>query len=144
MISSGAAKFVFWSSRVAAAVVFRHSNSAGKILLRPAFGGLKNLAYIYIYNTCYILSKSIYSYIQVDPSADWKKWTDRRPDFQLYYAALVDPARDSSDGIMCVLRAVMDGIPTPTPPHRPRLVIDYVTTRVAARGRGLAYPLPVR
>lgn len=77
-------------------------------------------------------------FARVDPSADWKKWTDRRPDFQLYYAALIDPTRDGGDGVMCVLRAVMDGIPTPTPPHRPRLIIDYVTTRVAARGRGLA------
>eukprot|EP00931_Biecheleriopsis_adriatica_P063532 TRINITY_DN38493_c0_g1_i2.p1 TRINITY_DN38493_c0_g1~~TRINITY_DN38493_c0_g1_i2.p1 ORF type:complete len:310 (+),score=83.10 TRINITY_DN38493_c0_g1_i2:29-931(+) len=74
----------------------------------------------------------------VDPSADWKTWSERRPDFSLYYAALTDPARDGKEGVVCVLRAVMDGIPTPTPPHRPRFIIDYITTRVASRGKGLA------
>lgn len=75
---------------------------------------------------------------EIDPSADWQKWSERRPDFSLYYAALLDPARDGEEGVVCVLRAVMDGIPTPVPPHRPRLIIDYITTRVAARGKGLA------
>eukprot|EP00930_Biecheleria_cincta_P057389 TRINITY_DN43332_c0_g1_i1.p1 TRINITY_DN43332_c0_g1~~TRINITY_DN43332_c0_g1_i1.p1 ORF type:complete len:332 (+),score=75.65 TRINITY_DN43332_c0_g1_i1:33-1028(+) len=75
---------------------------------------------------------------EIDPSADWQKWSERRPDFSLYYAALVNPAHDGEEGVVCVLRAVMDGIPTPVPPHRPRLIIDYVTTRVAARGEGLA------
>lgn len=37
-----------------------------------------------------------------------------------------------------MLRAVLDGLEAPSPPQRPRLVIDYVTTRPAARGRGLA------
>eukprot|EP00927_Polykrikos_kofoidii_P055253 TRINITY_DN49534_c0_g1_i1.p1 TRINITY_DN49534_c0_g1~~TRINITY_DN49534_c0_g1_i1.p1 ORF type:complete len:240 (+),score=47.50 TRINITY_DN49534_c0_g1_i1:2-721(+) len=50
----------------------------------------------------------------------------------------MDPSRDGSDGVLCVLRAIMDGVPDPSPPHRPRLVIDYVTTLPAARGRGLA------
>ena len=74
----------------------------------------------------------------LDPSADWEKWQARRPEFSLYYAALVDPARDGADAYQCVLRAVLDGFPEPKPPHRQRLVIDYVTTRQAARGRGLA------
>ena len=74
----------------------------------------------------------------LDPSADWEKWQARRPEFSLYYAALVDPARDGADAFQCVLRAVLDGFPEPKPPHRQRLVIDYVTTRQAARGRGLA------
>lgn len=74
----------------------------------------------------------------IDPEEDWQKWQARRPDFSLYYAALVDPARDGADSVLCVLRAVLDGVPEPTPPHRSRMIIDYVTTRPVARGRGLA------
>lgn len=77
-------------------------------------------------------------FAEVDPSADWQKWTERRPAFSLYYAALIDPAHDGNEGILCVLRAVLDGVEGPVLPHRPRLIIDYVTTRPAARGRGLA------
>ena len=74
----------------------------------------------------------------VDPAADWEKWHSRRPEFSLYYAALIDPARDGDAAILCVLRAVLDGFPEPKPPHRQRMVIDYVTTRVEARSTGLA------
>ena len=77
-------------------------------------------------------------FAEIDVSADWEKWSTRRPDFSLYYAALLDPARDGADAVQCVLRAVLDGVPSPSPPHRPRLIIDYVTTRPVARGRGLA------
>lgn len=76
---------------------------------------------------------------EVDPSADWEKWQARRPgEFTLYYAALFDPARDGADAVRCVLRAVLDGVPTPSPPHRSRLLIDYVHTRPETRGLGLA------
>eukprot|EP00908_Phaeocystis_cordata_P026099 Transcript_8572.p2 GENE.Transcript_8572~~Transcript_8572.p2 ORF type:complete len:326 (-),score=136.49 Transcript_8572:1203-2120(-) len=75
---------------------------------------------------------------ELDPSADWQKWSERRPEFSLYYAALVDPARDGADAVQCVLRAILDGFPEPKPPHRQRLVIDYVTTRQLARGKGHA------
>ena len=74
----------------------------------------------------------------IDPSADWEKWHARRPEFSLYYAALIDPARDGEEAILCVLRAVLDGFPEPRPPHRQRMVIDYVVTRVEARSQGLA------
>ena len=77
-------------------------------------------------------------FAEIDVSADWEKWSTRRPDFSLYYAALLDPARDGADAVQCVLRAVLDGVPSPSLPHRPRLIIDYVTTRPVARGRGLA------
>ena len=60
---------------------------------------------------------------EVDPAADWEKWQSRRPEFSLYYAALIDPARDGDAAILCVLRAggvVMDDervtrtvVPTP-------------------------------
>jgi ADP-ribose pyrophosphatase len=74
----------------------------------------------------------------VDPSSDWIKWTQRLPEAALFYAALVDPMQPAAKGIHCVLRAVVDGMPTPTPPHRPRLIIDYVTCRKEMRGRGYA------
>lgn len=74
----------------------------------------------------------------VDPSADWQKWTGRRPGFSLYYAALLDPARDGPDSVRACLRAVLDGVPVPAPPHIPRLIIDYVCTAKCARGAGLA------
>ena len=75
---------------------------------------------------------------EVDPAADWEKWQSRRPEFSLYYAALIDPARDGDAAILCVLRAVLDGFPEPRPPHRQRMIIDYVTTRMEARNTGLA------
>ena len=75
---------------------------------------------------------------EVDPAADWEKWQSRRPEFSLYYAALIDPARDGDAAILCVLRAVLDGFPEPKPPHRQRMIIDYVTTRMEARSTGLA------
>ena len=31
-------------------------------------------------------------FAEIDVSADWEKWSTRRPDFSLYYAALLDPA----------------------------------------------------
>ena len=75
----------------------------------------------------------------IEPEEDWKKWSARRPGFQLYYAALVDPARDGAEGVACVLRAVLDPAPAgAAPARRSRLIVDYVTTRPAARGRGLA------
>jgi GNAT superfamily N-acetyltransferase len=74
----------------------------------------------------------------VDPSADWRKWSSRRPNFTLYYVALLDPARDGKDSIVACLRAVLDGVPVATPPHQPRLIVDYITTRPDYRGRGIA------
>jgi len=74
----------------------------------------------------------------VDPSADWDKWSARRPGLSLYYAALLDPRLDGAASVRAVLRAVLDGVPTPTPPHNPRLIIDYVCTAPESRGLGLA------
>jgi len=76
----------------------------------------------------------------VDPTEDWQNWRERRPDFALYYAALVDPARDGPAAVACVLRAVLDPRPAAGAPatRKSRLVVDYVTTRPSARGRGLA------
>jgi GNAT superfamily N-acetyltransferase len=77
---------------------------------------------------------------EVDPSADWDKWANRVPGaFSLFYAAIVDPLQpEGGRGIHCVLRAVLDSWPTPTPPHKPRLIVDYVATRRTHRGRGHA------
>jgi hypothetical protein len=50
----------------------------------------------------------------------------------------MDPSRDGQDAIVACLRAVLDGIPDPTPPHRPRMIIDYVTTAKHRRGTGIA------
>ena len=50
----------------------------------------------------------------------------------------MDPSRDGQDAIVACLRAVLDGIPDPTPPHRPRIIIDYVTTEKHRRGTGIA------
>ena len=74
-------------------------------------------------------------FAEVDPSADWEKWSSRgqAASFSLYYIAVMD----GSSMVAC-LRAVLDGFPSPQPPHRPRLVIDYVTTRPEHRGRGIA------
>ena len=65
---------------------------------------------------------------------------DARADaFTLYYATLFDPLVPGTAGVHCVLRAVLDGWPC-KPPHRHRLVIDYVgrrqhTAARVARGR---------
>lgn len=78
----------------------------------------------------------------VDPEEDWNKWTSRVSDaFTLYYSAIVDPTDPSPSGIHCVLRAVLDGWPTPTPPHNRRLIIDYVASRAESRRLGLASTL---
>ena len=79
----------------------------------------------------------------MDPEEDWKKWSERRPDFKLYYAALIDPARDGPESVACVLRAVLDPVAEDGAPagRRARLLIDYVTTRPSARGKGLATAL---
>ena len=78
----------------------------------------------------------------VDPEEDWKKWASRMPDaFTLYYSAIVDPTDSSANGIHCVLRAVLDGWSSPTPPHNRRLIIDYVASRTASRRLGLASTL---
>ena len=49
--------------------------------------------------------------------------TERRPGFRFYYGALTKPSRDG-EGIVSVLRALMDGIPLPPAgfraPERPR------------------------
>ena len=76
---------------------------------------------------------------EVDVEEDWTKWTTRVPDaFTLYYATLFDPLVPGTAGVHCVLRAVLDGWPSPRPPHRHRLVIDYVATAPAHRGKGCA------
>jgi len=76
---------------------------------------------------------------EVDPSGDWEKWRDRVPGaFTLFYAAIIDPLRSGEASVHCVLRAVLDGWPMPTPPHNSRLVIDYVACRASQRGRGHA------
>ncbi len=78
----------------------------------------------------------------VDPERDWKKWASRVPDaFTLYYSALTDPFDTSSRGVHCVLRAVLDGWSTPTPPHNRRLIIDYIACRSDSRRVGLASTL---
>lgn len=75
---------------------------------------------------------------EVDPTADWEKWTSRRPDMSLYFAAILDPTQREETSVRAVLRAVLDGVPQPRPPHRSRLIIDYVHTRPEDRGQGLA------
>lgn len=50
----------------------------------------------------------------------------------------MDPWWDGQDAIVACLRVVLDGIPDPTPPHRPRMIIDYVTTAKHRRGTGIA------
>lgn len=79
---------------------------------------------------------------EVDPTGDWDKWSNRVPGaFTLFYAAIIDPLQPDWSGVQAVLRAVLDGWPTPAPPHKTRLVIDYVTTAKACRGRGHASTL---
>lgn len=76
---------------------------------------------------------------EVDPEGDWEKWCTRVPGaFTLFYAAIVDPLQSGHQAVHCVLRAVLDGWPTPRPPHRTRLIIDYVACRTSQRGRGHA------
>ena len=78
---------------------------------------------------------------EVDPSGDWDKWANRVPGaFSLFYAAILDPLQPEGTGrgVQCVLRAVLDNWPNPSAPHNARLIIDYVTTRPAFRGRGHA------
>mmetsp|Transcript_6182 Transcript_6182/g.18279 ORF Transcript_6182/g.18279 Transcript_6182/m.18279 type:complete len:361 (-) Transcript_6182:80-1162(-) len=77
----------------------------------------------------------------VDPENDWKQWAERGPKFSLYYAALVDPTRDGAEAVSAVLRAIEDPATPERPSGRHRLVIDYVTTRPARRGQGLASTL---
>lgn len=72
-------------------------------------------------------------FAEVDPSDDWEKWSSRQAAFSLYYIAVMD-----GPSMVACLRAVLDGFPSPQPPHRPRLVIDYVTTRPEHRGKGIA------
>ena len=67
--SSGATKFVFWISRVAADAVFRHSSIAAKILAVPAFGGPNFLVYIYIY----IIYTHTYLLIEL-PAGSFRTW----------------------------------------------------------------------
>ena len=61
---------------------------------------------------------------EVDPTGDWDKWSNRVPGaFTLFYAAIIDPLQPDWSGVQAVLRAVLDGWPTPAPPHKTRLVI---------------------
>ena len=69
----------------------------------------------------------------MDPTEDWAAWTERRPEFSLFYVALLDPGEFGSDAVLGVLRAVLD-----RREPRARVVIDYVTTRYDKRGQGLA------
>jgi GNAT superfamily N-acetyltransferase len=75
---------------------------------------------------------------EVDPEEDWKTWTERRPEMKLHYAALLDPARDGPDAVACILRAVLDPLSPGRSSGCNRIIIDYITTRKAFRGRGLA------
>ena len=75
---------------------------------------------------------------EVDPEEDWKTWTERRPELKLYYGALIDPSRDGADAVACILRAVLDPSSSGRASGRNRIIIDYVTTRKAFRGKGLA------
>ena len=75
---------------------------------------------------------------EVDPEDDWKKWTEGRPELKLYYGALIDPSRDGADAVACILRAVLDPSTSGRASGRNRIIIDYVTTRKAFRGKGLA------
>ncbi|KAJ1451523.1 hypothetical protein M885DRAFT_529570 [Pelagophyceae sp. CCMP2097] len=69
----------------------------------------------------------------VDPTADWEAWAARRPEFSLFYVALLDPDEFGAEAVLGVLRAVLD-----RQEPRARVVIDYVTTRYDKRGQGLA------
>ena len=76
----------------------------------------------------------------VDPERDWQKWSSRGSSaFTLYYSALTDS--DDTNRVHCVLRAVLDGWASPTPPHNRRLIIDYVACRAECRRLGYASTL---
>jgi hypothetical protein len=69
-----------------------------------------------------------------DPTEDWMSWKIRSDSFSLYFAALFD-----MDGQpVAVLRAVLDGLPVPIPPHNKRLLIDYTYVIPTMRNKGLA------
>lgn len=69
-----------------------------------------------------------------DPSEDWSSWKERSQSFSLYFAALFD-----LDGApVAVLRAVLDGVPIPNPPHNRRMLIDYTYVIPSMRNKGLA------
>ena len=72
---------------------------------------------------------------RIDLTSDWKKWKARRPDFSLFYSAIYDTNNLKIAG---VLRAVTDGHPIPKPPHRKRIIIDYINTSPLYRSQGLA------
>lgn len=82
-------------------------------------------------------------FAEIDPNADWEKWQLRVPNaFSLFYAAILDPMKpEGGAGVLCVLRAVLDGWPSPAPPHNARLIIDYTTTHPEHRGKGFASKL---
>ena len=92
----------------------------------------------------------------IDVTTDWEKWSTRSQDFALYYAAVLN---EETGQVVGALRAITDGEfsshiyvsipimpfislfqskghPSPRPPHRRRLVIDYVTVSEEYRGRG--------
>ena len=75
---------------------------------------------------------------EVDVSSDWEKWRRRSPDFSLYYAAIFD---QSTNEIVGALRAVIDGQPCPRPPHKRRLIIDYIAVLPIYQSRGFASTL---
>jgi GNAT superfamily N-acetyltransferase len=94
--------------------------------------------------SCSAFLNSSAEFNDVDPESDWEKWSTRIPDtFTLFYAAILDPceAEGSGKAVHCCLRAVLDGWPTPTPPHCSRLIIDYVACRKESQGRGFASQL---
>ena len=73
---------------------------------------------------------------EVDPNSDWEKWSNRVPGaFSLFYAAIVDPLQPEGRGVHAVLRAVLDGWPSPVPPHRSRLIIGGRPQPAAASAR---------
>ena len=74
----------------------------------------------------------------IDVSSDWEKWQRRSTDFSLYYAATFD---QSTDSIVGALRAITDGHPSPRPPHKRRLIIDYVAVLPSYQNKGLSSSL---
>ena len=73
---------------------------------------------------------------RIDPTKDWDGWKSRRPEFSLYYIALHDYAQDQS--IVAAARLVLDGVPKPSAPHVPRIIVDYSVTRDDQRNKGWA------
>ena len=84
----------------------------------------------------FLNSSEVFS--NVDVSSDWEQWSRRSPDFSLYYAAIFD---QSTDSVVGALRAVTDGHPIPSPPHKRRLIIDYVAVLPGYQNRGLSSSL---